>query len=99
MRLECDVYICWASDVDDEYEFLYFSNGQAVRHFHQRDYYRTNIHVAIDSGEALDCENRIRILSQDRTWHGHNLILTIAESLGINLRHDQLSFEAYEIET
>ena len=58
MAKEFDVYICWASDVDDEYEFLYFKNGSKIRHFHQRDYYRTNTRAATDFGDELKSEKQ-----------------------------------------
>ncbi len=87
-----DVFLCWVGDIDRSYGFTYYSQGNLVRQYvvECQGAGFDNLVVTENLGKHLPGENKALKVSGE-----FEKVLSIAKSLGINMRHDAANIRVY----
>lgn len=86
-----DVF-CWSvGDIDDSFDFRYYQNGSVIREYVVEDPKFNGGKITRNSGRPLAGE-KDGLAKKDSL----EKVLTIASSLGINLKHDLSKIRCYE---
>lgn len=85
-----DIFTCSVGDVDDSFDFHYYTQGEIVREYIVEDPHFKGGHVTKNFGQPFPAETAAL---QEKEIYAK--VTTIAKSLGINLHHTKEQVRVY----